>query len=131
MPKKTDTNTALRTPETWQRYQERRKTKDPAECFLCHPQSRSDSELVVKEFTHFFIVANEYPYDAVAEVHHLLAPKRHIDDQDDLDVDELHEYGETVVPYLEENYDFIGQNTPHNQTVPQHLHLHLLTWRRV
>lgn len=40
---------------------------------------------VVKEFKHWVIVQNQYPYDAVAEVHHLLAPRVHVPETDDLD----------------------------------------------
>jgi len=120
-------NTKLRTPATWTRYQNRRSTLKPDQCFLCELHHLK----VITEFKHWVIVQNQYPYDAVADEHHLLAPKVHVPDTDDLDVDDLTEYQDVVIPYLEDRYDFIGQNTPHNQTQPQHVHLHLLTWARV
>lgn len=123
---KANTNTKLRTPETWKRYKDRRASLNPDECFLC----RLDHLKVIKQFKHWVIVQNQYPYDAVAEEHHLLAPVTHMHEAD-IEEEELEELENDVRDYCEERYDFIGENTPSNRTQPQHWHIHLLTWRRV
>lgn len=117
-------NTKLRTPETWEEYKGRRQdpTGPCAMCNLVH----GESDQV------WSIVANEYPYDAIAEKHDLLIPTHHaphIEDFDEAELATLH----LLLAKLEDSkeYDAVLWNFPNNQTVPGHFHIHLLKWIRV
>lgn len=110
--------TLLRTKATWERYQNQPVRDD---CFMCVKRK------IVKEFEHWLIIENDFPYDAVASIHHLAIPREHITT---LNKDTLEEYQNVVVHYVDQNYDFTGTNTPGNRTQPQHFHLHLLKWIR-
>jgi len=69
----------------------------------------------------------KFPYDAVYAKHDLLIPTRHISR-----IDELTEVEKMWLQSLFSSYDTTDQydsimyNFKHKQTVPQHLHFHLL-----
>lgn len=85
----------------------------------------------IKEFNHWFIIPNDYPYDAIASVNHMIAPKREVafnwqllsdEEEDELDL--------LKATYLNEHYDVVYENLPKGQTIPAHFHLHLLVLKR-
>lgn len=125
---KANTPTALRTTETWNRYQAEPK-KNNGDCFMCDPEAI----VVVREFEHWIIIENNYPYDVVAKDHHMLIPKKHISfavgDILEAEEDELELIKETLDK--EGEYDCIMKNFTAGQSQPQHLHYHLLTWKRL
>lgn len=87
---------------------------------------------VVREFNHWLIIENNYPYDVVAKDHHMLVPKRHFSFNDVRTVDEKYELEEIEdLLNMEGDYDCIMQNFTAGQSQPQHLHYHLLTWKRI
>ena len=124
---KPNTATALRTAETWARYQAEPK-KDNGDCFMCDPEAI----VVVREFDLWIIIENNYPYDVVAKTHHLLIPKRHFAFDDKRTFGEKYQL-EAIKNILnnEGNYDCIMQNFTAGQSQPQHLHYHLLEWKRI
>jgi diadenosine tetraphosphate (Ap4A) HIT family hydrolase len=122
---KATTNTLLRTPETWARYQHAEKEEG---CFICNRLKTAP----IREFEYFAIIENKFPYDAVAEVHHMLVPKRHGATRDRCTGDEAQEMWAIGRELDEEGfYDSKVENFAVAQSQPSHYHLHLVRWKRV
>ncbi len=88
------------------------------DCELC-------SKDILKEFKHWNIVQNLFPYDILATVHHMIIPKGHVRELD-LDFDELKELIEIKSTYINEGYDLILHQVTKDQSIPDHFHLHLI-----
>ena len=89
-------------------------------CYLC-------SAKTVKEFGDWKIVENEYPYDKIAETHHMLTLKRHLGTP--LTQQVKYELENTIRPYLHQHYDMIFENTIRTKSIPGHHHIHMITLR--
>ena len=110
---------SLRSPEGKKRYQEYlEKTSANLPCPLCARQA-------LKEFTYWKIIVNKYPYDLIAETHHMIAPFRHVTEAE-LSNDETQELKEIKATYIETRYDYIIEATTRNKSIPGHFHQHLL-----
>ena len=123
------TRTFLRTDEMMTKYMEtmneRNKNGIKSNHFLNY------HDILVKEFEHWVILENEFPYDRVAKVSHLLSTKREIPlDWKFLNKEEKEEFKKIKEEYLKEHYDAIWENLPKGQTVPHHFHLHLIVLKR-
>ena len=127
MKNKSNMATKLRSAATWERYQH--EPQRPAgNCFMCEIEAMT----VITEFIHWRLIENNYPYDAVAEVHHMLVPKAHASFDEGVSEAAKEELGLINAAFEEGGeYDCIMQNYPVGQSQPQHLHYHLLTWKRV
>lgn len=89
------------------------------------------NELLVKEFKHWAIIKNEFPYDAVAKISHMISTKRNVPfDWNLLNEEELKEFAEIKNTYIKENYDALWENLPRGITIPIHFHLHLIVLKR-
>lgn len=87
-------------------------------------------DVVVKEYQHWKIIKNNYPYDAIAEVHDLLVPKRIFSVLSEASDEECTEYREILLSLEKEHqYEAMLINFTKNQSVSAHFHLHLLTWK--
>lgn len=85
----------------------------------------------IKEFEHWMIIPNDFPYDAIATVNHMILPKRAVSfDWQLITDDEKRELELLKQTYLSENYDLVWENLPKGQTVPGNFHLHLLVLKR-
>lgn len=108
----------LRTPETEAAYT---KVKQEGHlengCALCAAPS-------VKEFGEWRIVENEFPYDLVADVHHMILPKRHAAE---LSESEQAEFARIKEEYLQSIYEFFIEPVKRRRSIPGHWHLHLIT----
>ena len=71
-------NTYLRSDENWAEYQSAPK-RDAEECFLCDMET-------LECFTHWYICRNEYPYDNVATLHHMLVPIDNVSHETELSI---------------------------------------------
>jgi len=80
---------------------------------------------VLKSFKYWNIINNDFPYDNIAEVHHLLVPKRHVDEEGDLESDEYIELL-SIKKNLGTDYDSIIENLPSVRSIQGHYHLHLI-----
>ena len=111
----------LRTLETQEKYEEYKKVGGlDSECVLCEIPA-------IEEFKYWKIAMNRFPYDKVADPHHMMIIKRHvpaneITGEEWMEYNALKQSGE----YIDKNYDFIFESTVKMMTVPQHLHLHLI-----
>lgn len=91
-------------------------------CVLC-------SKTSLETFTHWRILLNDYPYDAVASVHHMIVPVRHVTEHD-LTPQERAELERIREEYIHPNYDYILEATHKTKTIPTHYHLHLIVSKK-
>lgn len=109
----------LRTAKTEKIYAEHKKNGGLSNgCPLC-------LESAIKEFKYWRIIDNKFPYDKIAEVHHMITPKRHVA-EGSLDEEEKEELYKIKTTYVAKNYDFIIEASPRLKTIPAHFHLHLI-----
>lgn len=109
---------SLRTQETEARYTAVKALREPAECGICN-------DLTLREFTHWRIVANQFPYDMIASVHHMAVPKRHVPEEAVTD-EEWTELDAIKRGYIAENYEIVLETMPKKKSIPGHFHIHLL-----
>lgn len=107
----------LRTLEMHARYEKHCATQCSHGCYLCRANP-------VKDYRYWKIIDNEFPYDEVATVSHMLVPKKHVK-EDKLNLEEFNEL-EKIKPKIHEAYDLIIENTHKLKSIPEHYHLHLL-----
>lgn len=89
-----------------------------------------ENEQVVREFTHWVIIENIYPYDLITKEHHLLIPRRVFSTMQECERHEWEEYKEIVNTLHEEGYySGILENFPKGRSIMKHLHLHLLVYK--
>ncbi|MEY2671660.1 MAG: hypothetical protein RL687_77 [Candidatus Parcubacteria bacterium] len=88
-------------------------------------------EGLVKEFTHWVIITNEFPYDAIASTSHMISTKREVAfNWELLSPEELAEFYQIKKDYISAHYDVLWENLPSGITIAHHFHLHLLVLRR-
>ena len=111
----------MRTSEMFDRYEDYKKDPPPG-CPLCRAS-------VVREFDHWLLIDNDFPYDAVAERHCMLVPKRHVGSLEEMTEEERDEFSH--VQSTIDGFDSILVNLSHQQTVPEHFHIHLIAYKTV
>ncbi len=110
----------LRTEHTQRRYDDFRTRKVAGDCYLCRGET-------VREYRYWRILENEYPYDRIADTHHIVALKRHAPEHE-MTAEERTEY-ERVRRDLHTRYDMLFENTVRKKSIPGHHHLHAITLR--
>lgn len=114
----------LRTDETRQRYIEEVKKRDETGSAK-HFTYNLDEESILKEFTHWVVIPNKFPYDLIAEDHHLLVPRRTFSELSDATEEEYKELQEIKLT-LGNDYSFLLESLHKQATVARHLHFHLI-----
>lgn len=102
--------------------------KKKQDYFRKHPKREHFSdwkELIIKEFAHWVIIKNHFPYDLIARTHHLLIPKRKFAEYEDANMKERSELLK-IRKEIAAKYDCIMENFPKNRSVHTYFHLHLL-----
>ena len=128
------TGTKVRTPEMMRKYyevsNERKAAKSKGE-FIPHPFANILDKNIIS-FNYWVIINNDFPYDAIANVSHMILPKRKfsfdwklMNAVERAELDQLKQNG-----YISKNYDVIWENLPIGQTIPGRFHLHLLKLKR-
>jgi len=113
-----------RTAHTQNRYQaDREQLLQNDSCPLC------DTESLV-EFTHWRIIANKYPYDAVATVHTMIIPKEHLVESQ-LSPAAWAELKQLRHEVLNKDYSYVIETPPGSKSIPGHYHLHLIDPKRI
>lgn len=108
---------SLRSITTEMEYQKFIKNSNYPKCFLCRAKS-------IIEFKHWKIVENQYPYDDVAIISHILTTKNHKRENDFSEKERVELI--KIKREFAEKYDMTIENNQKNQSIPQHYHLHLL-----
>ena len=115
---------ALRTEKTFNKFKKFRADGFMADgCGLC------EKVKYIKEFRHWRIVNNLFPYDRIAKINHILIPKRHIVYKK-LNKLERKELELIKSGYIEKKYQLILQATQKRMSVPDHFHLHLIVLKK-
>jgi len=114
----------LRTEKTAQAYEDYIKARDSQSgCPLC------DSDEILKEFDHWLLMHNKFPYDRYFAKSDMLVPKRHITEGQLNDAERL-EFVELKQNVLYTEYDSIIEHFPAQKSIPEHLHFHLVQYKR-
>ena len=88
-------------------------------CNLCKKVS------FIKEFKHWRIIENKFPYDRIAKVNHMIIPKRHITEKK-LNNLEKKEFEIIKSGYVAKKYEFLIECTNKRKSIPGHFHIHLI-----
>ncbi len=120
------TRTFLRSDEMMTKYMEVMKEREASGI-----KYSPFDEPPIKEFEHWVIIDNQFPYDAIATTTHMLATKRKVAfDWELLTTEEKSEFEQIKKEYLSLQYDAIWENLPKGQTQPEHFHMNLLILKR-
>jgi len=118
--------TTLRTPETEARYQEYLKTLPEDYCVFCDEEKMKFDNRVAS-YKYWFIIPNEFPYDGKYKTSDMLVCKRHVQHLRELTVDEMLEAFDLLDNIKRNNlYHQQVMNSDKRQSMPLHLHWHLL-----
>lgn len=82
----------------------------------------------IKEYRDWLIIENRFPYDLVANVHHLLIPKRKFSDYEEMSDGEEEELFQ-IKKEVAANYDSVIENFHGNRSVHDHFHFHLIKFK--
>lgn len=109
----------LRSDEAQKIYSAYRKNLPPnAPCPLCEEKS-------IQDFEFWRVITNNFPYDTIAKTHHMLVPRRHVDEQS-LSSEELAELIKIKHGMFHNEYDWFIEAAMKNKSIPAHYHLHLI-----
>lgn len=113
---------SFRTKETEEKYRAfKAQGGVPTSCAIC------DREPILK-FKYWKVIENNFPYDRIATVHHMIAPLRHVK-FGDVSNEEMEELKEIRSNEIDKLYGCIIESTSQTQSIPTHFHLHLLVPR--
>lgn len=86
-------------------------------------------EIPVREFTHWLIIENRFPYDRMARTNHILVAKRLFAHLHEATSEEHTEYKKILQQLAEEGlYDALIENFPKVKSVKKNAHVHLVQW---
>lgn len=109
----------FRSPEQDKKYtQYRNDTQGNSQCALCE-------KTPLKTFTYWKVIENSFPYDLIAQTHHMLVPIRHTIEKN-LTQQERQELSVLKETFLNDNYDCMLEPTQKLKTIPTHFHIHLI-----
>ncbi len=131
----------LRTAKTRKKYIKLIKSGHlEGECAMCNefqhatmsnePESArwARKNSLVKQFEHWVVVRNRFPYDLIADVNDMLVTKRHTTFEC-LNAEELKEYGEIKTGFIERNYHIILESLANGRSFPHHFHVNLIVYK--
>jgi len=108
---------SFRTEETdakHRAYRAQTRPEDP--CPLCAERE------VIRQFTHWKVLLNEFPYDAIAKTHHMIVPVRHVA-EDGVTPEAWQEYQAIKRTFIQQ-YDVTIEAM--RKSIPSHFHIHLI-----
>lgn len=79
-----------------------------------------------KQFEHWKIVVNDFPYDTIAARHDMIVPILHVVEPE-LTAEEWKELLRLKETILSDEYDYLLEATHKGKSIPAHFHLHLVT----
>ena len=108
----------LRTKEAEEKYNNYVKENKSDICPLCERES-------IKVFKYWKVIKNIFPYDKIAEIHHMIVPFRHVT-ENELSSQELNEFKEIKQKYLYPEYEYLIESSMKKKSIPEHFHIHLI-----
>ncbi|MCA9344979.1 hypothetical protein KC946_04020 [Candidatus Saccharibacteria bacterium] len=84
-------------------------------------------EPTLKEWGHWILIDNDFPYSAAFKVHHMLIPKREVS-KSELNLKEIKEL-DSIIDELSQKYDCQLVNFKKKQSIKHHYHIHLLIYK--
>lgn len=84
-----------------------------------------DEEEIISVYTHWAIIPNQFPYDMIAEVHHMLVPKRVFGRLEEATNEEMNELY-SIKKEIQDKYNYILETLGGMQSNTKHLHLQLI-----
>lgn len=81
----------------------------------------------LREWKYWALIDNEFPYSSAFKVHHMLIPKRVVNDKN-LSIEERVEM-DSILRDLSESYDCVLINFKSKQSIRHHFHMHLLVYK--
>lgn len=88
-----------------------------------------DQEKHLREWRHWSLVVNRFPYGKLVEEHHMLVLKRRCAIWD-ITPEELSEFWYEIGPWIDERYHNVGINTMRTRSVNGIPHIHLVTYQK-
>lgn len=114
---------SYRTKKTQDKYDKYLKEKYNFRCILCI------QDMKIKEYDHWILLKNKFPYDAYYKNHRLLATKRHIKYLSELTREEQAEFNKLIDKNEGEiKYQLKMFNAEERRSIPRHLHFHLMDY---
>jgi len=89
-----------------------------------------DPGVLIREYRHWVIRENRFPYDAIFDKHHMLIPKRTFSHSRNMTENERREF-EKILDEISEEYDGVLENFNHARSVPAHFHPHLFRYKKI
>lgn len=108
---------SLRSRKTEEQYKKAIENGELNICPLCTAEP-------LQTFTHWKIIKNKFPYDTIAEEHHMIVPHRHCT-YDSLTTGEIKELT-SIKKEVYNSYHYLLEGLGNNVSIPDHSHLHLL-----
>lgn len=100
--------------------------------YRAHRAANETCPLCTKPPLHAFIfwkiIPNDFPYDLIAETHHMIIPLRHVVEEK-LTEDERSEFLSIKQSHLQD-YTYIIEATRNVKSIPEHFHLHLIIGKK-
>ena len=109
---------ALRSEEMHNRYRDFIGNKEPDSSFFFTGSA-------VKEYMHWRLIDNDFPYDVLASRHCILTPRRKFQEDWEMVESERAELFE-IKKELGNDFDTIMENFGHQRTFSMHYHLHFI-----
>ena len=79
----------------------------------------------LRMFKFWKIVQNDFPYDRIASIHHMVIPIRHAGEAE-LSTEERDELANIKDAYMNAHYEYFIEAARKNKSIPGHFHLHLI-----
>lgn len=109
-------------------YTEYKRSAQTGLCAFC--QFTSDTDRLVAEYRHFWVVRNIYGYDIWENLdvmeHLMLIPKKHVDSLAKLSMPAQQEYGTLMATYEGSGYSLYARGVKNIAKSIPHQHTHLL-----
>ena len=124
-------STQLRTDATQHAYDQARADGETSLTFDAQGLAIFDleQERFLREYTHWVVIENRYPYDKVFAVHHMLVPKRPFPFVREATDEERAEYYQIKKELDQDSeYQSIIENFSNSRSVRKHFHAHLVVW---
>lgn len=82
----------------------------------------------LKEWRHWRLVDNDFPYTVAFTVHRMLLPKRKVADLTELSLEEFTELLSILAGEINDEYDLWFVNTHKRRSILSHFHIHVATY---